>query len=228
MSDRNVSRRRLKDRLLQQFVGDPAEGDYVDPAKIKIPERPSVRTVESLGEIYYKTKPAMSNIVAGFIIGLLMIVGGLAWGRVMANGFSESPDLGDKIACVLGTLLGVSIAGAGGYLIWRMKGLLQFQVVICSGGFYVISGSDLPNVFAWDEVVRVDEAIVHEKLPIVKGVAKMLIPSKTSRSYTVTRCDGISFFFDENVIPRTSLLAGPLSGAHRTHEIIWIVTEEKQ
>ena len=73
--DRNVSRGRLKDRLLQQFVGDPADGEYIDPATVKIPERPSVRTVESLGELYYKTKPAMSNIVAGCIIGLLMIVG---------------------------------------------------------------------------------------------------------------------------------------------------------
>ena len=146
----------------------------------------------------------------------------------MANGFSESLDVGNKIACVLGTLLGVAIAGAGGYLIWRMKVLLQFQVVICSGGFYVISGDAQPNVFAWDEVARVDEAILHEKLPIVKGAAKMLMPSKTSRSYTVTRCDGRQFFFDENVIPRTSLLSGPLSGAHRTHDIIWLITEEKR
>jgi len=37
----------------------------------------STRSAESLGKVTYETKPDVSNVVAGFILGVVLLVGGL-------------------------------------------------------------------------------------------------------------------------------------------------------
>ena len=42
----------------------------------------------------------------------------------------------------------------------------------------------------------------------------------------VVRCDGVNCCFNVNVIPRTSLLAGPLAAAAKDRDILWSTNEE--
>lgn len=193
--------------------------------------QPSSRTVESLGKITFETKPNVSNLVAGGIIALLLVAGGLSLSaymlRVMFFGGRNPPQTpGDWAGAVAIAVIGVGLAVGGVFLARWVKSMFGFRLRICHEGFF-FTRDGVETVFAWDEIVRVHETVLHEKLPIVKGPARQLMPTKTSHSYTVVRCDGLEFHFNQNVIPHTSLLAGPLASAAQTHGFDWETSEER-
>jgi hypothetical protein len=185
--------------------------------------KPSVRTVESLGKVTYETKPNMSNIVAGFILGIGFFVGGLALaGYVTRQAFFPGGNPSqDRAGAVMFALIGVALSVGGVMLIRFARSLIGFRLRICAEGFW-FTKSNRQLAFAWDEIVRVVETVVEEKLPLVKGPARHLMPTKTTRTYSVVRCDGETFYCNENIIPRTSLLAGPLSAAAKARSIDWV------
>ncbi len=106
-----------------------------------------------------------------------------------------------------------------GYYVRRLS---QSKVAIHEQGFVVHRGSNRPT-FAWDEIECLTERVVHEGLPL-KGVTGKLsarIMGKKAYRYTVARNDGEAFLFDNNVVPRGALLAGPLRTAQRSHDFRW-------
>jgi hypothetical protein len=135
----------------------------------------------------------------------------------------ETPS--DWLGAVLVAVLGVGLAVGGVFLFLWVKSMFGFRLRVCRDGFSFTRGG-VEWVFAWDEIVEVRETVLHERLPLVKGPARRLMPTKTSRSYTVVRCDGEECYFDGNIIPHTSLLAGPLSNAADTHGFAWETTDE--
>lgn len=195
------------------------------------PHRPSTNTVASLGKKTYEVKPSTTNIVAGFVLSGILFFGGLSLAGMMVRQMFFPPGLplqtgSDWLGVIFLALLGLGLA-AGGVLLFRFsRSMLGFQLFVCSEGFWFIrEGKE--HVFAWTEVVKVQEQVQYEKLPLVKGPAQRLISSKAVRTFTVIRCDGEQFYFDENVIPRPSLLSGPLSSAAKRHNIPW-ETEESE
>ena len=187
--------------------------------------KPSVRTAESLGKVTYETKPNVSNVVAGFILGAGFVVGGLLLTGGMIRelffaGGNPAQDTSDWLAAIVLALLGLALVGGGVALVMFARSLVGFRLRVCADGFWFTRANE-PLVFAWDEIVLVQESVIEEKLPLAKGPARRLMPTKTTRTYTVVRCDGAKFYFDENVIQRTSLLAGPLSTAAKARGITW-------
>jgi hypothetical protein len=193
----------------------------------------SQRTAESLGKPIYQQQSSRSNLIAGIILSLLMVGGaaGLIWyaarevwrtrGQLpwwVERGFSWGA-VGISGAIALALLIG------GVCLFIWSRSMFSFRLYVCGDGFY-FSKSGKVTVFAFDEIAKVEETIIHERLPIVKGAARHLMPAKTSRSYRVRRSDGEQFVFNANVIPRTSLLAGPLATAAKERNIPW-TTQEK-
>jgi hypothetical protein len=192
--------------------------------------RTSLRTVESLGKVIYETKPKLENVVAGIIIAALLIGGGIGTTSFIMRQLYDpagdrAPEFSDWIAAHALALVGILVATGGAYMLVRMRSLSAFRLRVCSEGFCVVAGGE-ETAYAWDEIVEVKEFISHERLPLVKGPAKNLMPTKMSRSYTVVRCDGTQFDFDSNLLPSTSLLAGPLATAARTRGFDWSTSEE--
>jgi hypothetical protein len=190
----------------------------------------SVRTVESLGKVIYESRPKTENLVAGIIIALLMIGAGFGMAayilRQLYHPAGDRPaDTSNLIGAHVLVVFGVLLAIGGGYMLLWMRSLFSFRLRVCSDGFCVVDRG-VETAFAWDEIVQVKELVSHERLPLVKGPAQLLMPTKTSRSYAVVRCDGIQFDFDANLLPSTSLLAGPLATAARTHGFEWHTSEE--
>ena len=193
----------------------------------------SQRTPESLGRPVYEQQSSRANLIAGIILSLLMICGaaGLIWhaarevwrarGQLpwwVERGFSWGA-VGIIAAIALALLVG------GVWLFVWSRSMFSFRLYVCGDGFY-FSKSGQVTVFAFDEIAKVEETIIHERLPIVKGAARHLLPTKTTRSYCVRRSDGEQFVFNANTIPRTSLLAGPLATAAKERNIPW-TTKEK-
>jgi len=185
----------------------------------------SVRTAVSLGKVTYETKPNVSNVVAGFILGVGLVVGGLLlMGSMLRQMFFAGghPPQGtsDWLGAIVLASLGLGLAVGGVLLVMFARSLVGFRLRVCADGFW-FTRANQQSVFAWDEIVLVKESVVEERLPLAKGAARHLMPTKTTRTYTVVRCDGEEFYFDENVIQRTSLLAGPLTTAAKSRGIKW-------
>ncbi len=200
--------------------------------QIDAPLRNSNRTAESLGKVTYVTKPNTSNLVAGMIISLLLFGGGLSLSAYMLwqgffSGVHRSQTAADTLGAVAIAVLGVALAIGGVFLFRWAKSMFGFRLSVCRDGFYFVRGG-VESVFAWNDIVQVRETVLHEKLPLAKGAASKLMPTKTSRSYTLVRCDGMEFHFDDNVIARTSLLSGPLSSAAKTTGFAWETSEERR
>ncbi len=178
-----------------------------------------------MGKVTYEVKPNTSNVVAGFILGIGLVGGGFVLTGTMIRqmffrGGNPPQNASDWIAVVMLALLGIAVAVGGVFMVKFVRSLVGFRLRVCSDGFW-FTRSNQQFVFAWDEIVRVKESVVEETLPMAKGPARRLMPTKKTHTYTVVRCDGEQFYFDENVIPRTSLLAGPLKTAAKARGIEW-------
>lgn len=188
-------------------------------------QTPATRTAESLGRVVYQTRPNTSNLLAGCVIGVLLIGGGLTLagycGQMLLLGGADRPQtLGERVSVAALVLVGVALICCGFFLLRRMVGLLRFRLSVCTEGFYYEQG-DSVVVFAWSEIREVHEEICSERLPLAKGEIGQLLPETTHRFYRVVRCDGEEFAFDDNQLPRTSLLAGPLASAAKTFGFAW-------
>src|SRR5437773_1200699 len=103
-------------------------------------------TTEQLGEIRKEFKPGLENIIAGTIIGLLMIGGGCAAVYFSSNGVIES---GGKLpfwtkkgqkgwswgAPGIFAAIGIGLIIGGFFLIRWLRSLFSFRVIIGQNGF---------------------------------------------------------------------------------------------
>ena len=188
-----------------------------------------VQLVRELGGPNAAFKPAMENLVAGIIIGLLMILGG---GAIVAFGVREAilnganlpwfAREGSCFAAVLGmSILGLAIAVGGvGLIIW-VRGLFSLRVFVCEQGFFCVKRKRV-QVFRWDQIAVVREIIIKEHFPL-KGAAKHVAPMGTSRSFVVRRQDGVEFAFDGNTVKKLNSLAKLIEQATRQRGILWDV-----
>lgn len=199
--------------------------------------RPATRTVESLGKVLYARKPEMSNQIAGIILSVILVAGGIAmiWVSVreIKNTGGHLPVYREKgmswVAVVMMSVVGAAFIVGGGALFRWVWSMFKFRLYVCSDGFYYTQGGET-IVFGFNEIQLVEETILHERLPLAKGaakrIAKHLLPTKTSRSYRIMRCDGKEFELTVNMIPRVSMLAGPLTTAAAKYQFEWQTLEK--
>jgi hypothetical protein len=173
---------------------------------LSVPARVSTDDAQ-LGELDAVFEPMSANIVAGFIISLLLIVGGLS-----AIGFSlhaahvagwKLPTNAERgwswINVGLATLLGVALI-TGGLVLGRFaRGLMSHRVEVFAKGFrYCSRGSAEPVL--WTNIGGIRETILYERPPILKGPAKLLLPKVASFRYLVVTNRGKEYSFDGNSI----------------------------
>ncbi|MEL6109980.1 MAG: hypothetical protein AAFU85_28545 [Planctomycetota bacterium] len=174
----------------------------------------TVRTSEptALGSLKKSLRPKRENVIAGYAISALSL------GACVAVVFTDFFIQDDDGRYFTGALL--ALAGVG-FAIY-VRRLSRTSVEIYEHGFVVCRGtSETP--FPWSEIASVRERVRKEGFPM-KGAAGRVsasVAGNETRSYTVVRKDGREFYFDNNVVPRGSLLAGPLRTAQREHEFAW-------
>jgi len=186
-------------------------------------DKPSQRTVASLGTPIYTHVSRRANIAAGVILGLASIGGAVAlgWYRVSEMRFGAAVEFQDQALNWLFVI--VLFAGGAALLVW-MAMLLSFQLWVCREGFYY-TWNRRTYVFAWEEITEVHETIAHEPVLPAKGLAKRITPTQTRRSYLIRRCDGKTFSVGVNTLPSVSVLAGPLKTAAERLDIPWHTEE---
>src|SRR5215217_684329 len=98
----------------------------------------------NLGEVRHTFRPKMANIAAGTILGIALLLGGIAVAIFLARRHDPKPlDIGNRIAkyAIIG-VLGVGAPVGGIALLAWMKRLAAHQVTVHDKGFsFVYAGS---------------------------------------------------------------------------------------
>jgi hypothetical protein len=189
--------------------------------------------IHELGEIRYEFKPGVENLVAGAIIGLLMIGGGGFLTFLAIQGAIESggdlPFWVDRGWCWgavgLMTLIGCGLILGGFFLIRWIRSIRTLHVCVGENGFSVTE-KKTTQVFAWPEIASVQETHLYERPPVIKGAAKYLIPKIKSQSYIVKRRDQFEFGFNGNTIKGHLALAEMIKLETNARNVPWNVVEE--
>ncbi len=122
-------------------------------------------------------KSGLANLIAGIIVGLVMIgASGPALVACIGVAMQSDPKLSvaknkaaSWIGVGLGTIIGLGLAIGGIALIYWVRGMLCLRLYVCPQGFYYTHRGKM-HVFRWNEIERVVETITQEYLPL-KGIA---------------------------------------------------------
>ncbi len=188
-------------------------------------------SAQEIGEIRGEFKPGLENIVAGFIIGLLLIGAGGAGVYFPVNGVIESrgnlPFWVEKGWCwgAVGLLMALAIGAivGGVVLILWMRSLVSLRVRVGSNGLSV-TRKDQTRVIAWPDIVSVQETHLYER--VARGVVGRALPRALSKTYTLNVSEGEPFHFDANSLREHVILAGMIKKETDRRGIPWEIVEE--
>jgi hypothetical protein len=187
------------------------------------------------GEPIELFRPMTANIVAGFIIAAIMIIAGVAFIGFPLRGAYQAhwnlPFKVDKGWCWLAVglfnVLGVGLVVGGVMLSAYSKRLISSWTEVSPDGFRNCWRGDLASV-RWADVSRIKETILHERPPVLKAPANMLLPTVASRSYTITTKEGKEYGFDGNSIKAIKRFGKRLHQEAERIGLPWETVEERR
>lgn len=183
-----------------------------------------------IGEVHTVFRPGYDNIIAGFVIALLLVSAGIAgiwyFGRQAAKLFGERPmwaDKGPGWTCLL-VLFSVLVIVGGVFLAFYVRSLSALRVAVGLHGFRVMDGRET-NEFLWHKIAAVEESHLYERPPVLKGPAKYVLPELKSRSFCIEYVDGRVFEFNANSLKGHSQFADIVKESTRSRGILWRIVE---
>jgi hypothetical protein len=188
-------------------------------------------SAQEIGAIRREFKPGLENIIAGFIIGLLLIGGGCAGLYFPVQGVIESrgnlPFWVEKGWCWgavgLAAALGIGAIVGGVFLIRWMRSLSSLRVKVGAHGLSVTQ-KDGTHVIAWPDIVSVQETHLYERA--ARGVAGYALPKILSKNFQLIIKEREPFCFDANSIREHVILAGMIKKETDQRNIPWEIVEE--
>ncbi len=186
-----------------------------------------------IGKLERTYRPSAANLVAGVILGVLLIGAGATvlylTIKEVIDRRGQLPFSAERDACwisvSLATAFGVGSVIGGSILVRWIRSLSSLQVHLGSDGF-VVSRRDRQQVFPWDQIAYVKETHVYERPPVLKGPAKLMLPKIKSRRYLVRRDDEEEFTFDGNTLRYHVEFAEMLQAHLGGRNIPWEIVEE--
>lgn len=170
-------------------------------------------------------RPKMSNIIAGAIIGLGLLLGGISVAAVIVQR-PDRPNL--ETADRVGKYVLIGMLGLGGpiagitLLVW-MKRLASHRVTVHSDGFtFIESGST--ETCRWDELRKIEEIFTKEEMRVLKVPGASI--KNIDRSFVLYRDDGHEFRFTVNTIDSIPKFARILEQARDRFQIKWERVEQ--
>ncbi len=190
-------------------------------------------TVDQIGELRREFKPGIETIIAGVVMGLLLVGAGCTLILMCAGGVAETGGnmpfhkegpgwAWDGVG--LGSAIGLGLIAGGILLIWWVLSLRSFRVHVGEKGVAVFRKKAV-QVFGWDDIASVQETHLYQGLPIVKGVARHAMPKTMSKSFIVKMKQGDPFTFNGDTIRVHSRLAKMIREETEPRSIPWEIVE---
>ncbi len=174
-------------------------------------------------------RPATANLMAGIILGTVLLVLGAA---VLAYGVYLGVET--KLRMPLAAWQGMSwlvwiamiwlsagLAGGGGYFVYRARQLLGSRLIVAAHGLSWV-GSAKAEPVAWQEIWKLEEVVLEESAPS-NTVLRFLLPKSKSRQLVVHTKDGRRLTFSANSIREIDLLRAILERVSTDLRIPWTV-----
>lgn len=183
----------------------------------------------SLGEWERTFRPDPRNLVAGMILGVLLLGLGL-YGigfaiRDLAAHEGAIPLNAEKgtswTGCGLLILFGCALAAGGAALFFWAWTRWAHSVAVYAEGLQWRHHASRADIVRWEEVVECQEEIINETLPILR----VLIANKFAHYYIIVRNDGAKFRVSANSIRDHDALGAILRERCEAGLIPWSVTE---
>jgi hypothetical protein len=138
--------------------------------------------VQEFGGTREAFRPSIANLIAGVIIGLLLIGGGLAF----ISGFLYlylRPEGNDLQTTLFGLAVGIVLIASGILFIYVMKRMFSYRLVVCTRGFIRQVGRDT-DCCQWEDIASVTE---WPNMPPLWGkAAATRSAARTGRSFCLT------------------------------------------
>ncbi len=186
-----------------------------------------------LGEPKAEFRPGTANLFAGAILAVLALgatLFGLFWAiREIVRSGGKLPIYHERdiswvvmAICFLLCAAGILVTFFFVKLVLYYRSL-KFQ--FSAGGFCRVAGEKVDR-FDWDDVVSITETQLHERAPIVKGPASVLVPRRTSHLYAVMRADGETCHFNGDSVRELKKVAEILRTEASARAIPWEIVEQ--
>ena len=191
-----------------------------------------MKQLSEIGQVKQTFAPSMLNMLAGVIIGGLMIWGAnTSWAKARFD-FRTTQHLrwyrekGASWASVIMLCVVAVLLVVGGlaliYWMWRQRSL---RVHFGEDGFLQESSKE-SRLFLWDDIIQVDEIHTLEAPPLLSGGLRNLLPKVKSISYMVYRKDDeIPFIADGNTIKHHKKFGGMLKAILSERDVEWRLLE---
>jgi hypothetical protein len=185
-------------------------------------------TTKEIGEIRRTFGPGIENIIAGYILGLILLsagcagLGAFAWGFFTKDGEVSIWTwlvLPFSVAiCVALVILGIS------YFPW-IYSMSSFRVRVGQYGLLVIDSKSLRGI-GWEEIVSVQETFVFARPEVLHFPAYYLIPKLESKRFKLQVKRGDPIEYDSNSIGSPNTLARMIKEETDRRGIPWMIVEE--
>ena len=177
-------------------------------------------SLSAIGKVQATYRPDMANALAGIVIALLLIVGGIGVAVFVARHKGQRPPATDDrvFQYIIVGLFGV-VAPAGGLalLIWVSR-LFRHRVIVGENGLAYITRGEA-HLCTWDRILAFEALVIDESLPILRVPGASL--KGTSERLIIHRNDGKAFTFTTNTVRDLNGLTRCLRDISRTHKIRW-------
>ncbi len=179
----------------------------------------------ALGDELRTFRPTMSNMVAGAILGVGMIGGGIAgavyvYRMPIAAGGNFEDQVGKFLVLAF---LGLGMPLLGIFFLRFVKHLAAHRVKMYRNGFaYIDRGKT--ELCPWTEVAEFQEVFTEEQLKLLELPGARL--KRIDRSFGVVRKDGKRFEFGSNNVDNVADLAAYFEGARDRYGIAWKQVEK--
>jgi hypothetical protein len=164
-----------------------------------------------LGKPLETFQPAMENLIAGYILMVLVFIGGaLGLFFLIRHVIEVKGDMDfwqargkHDLPWFLWGLLVLACFGAflGSFGFWiYVESIRSQRIVLCEEGLCFFMGK-ISQPVRWDQITCIQELVKREHFPL-KGVAKYAVPMGKDRSYVVCRKDCYKASVDADEIRR--------------------------
>jgi hypothetical protein len=186
-----------------------------------------------LGEPIGTFAPTKSNIFAGYILSLILLVAGAAGVclplqaayRLQWNMPLKADHGWSWITVTIIVIFGVGFLIGGVNLLSHCKRLRLFRVDFFTLGFRRYTRHNAENVL-WADVACVRRVKLFEKLPLLKGPGRALMPTIQSDYYSVVLKSGKAVTFTGNDIHPIQRFGQLLANQAKAKSIPWEDLEE--